>query len=49
MSKYVKDLLTKDISKRLDGVGDCVLANVIGLDANTTVALRRRSRQRLKD
>ena len=46
MSKYVKDLLTKEMSARLSGVSDCVLANVIGLDANSTVALRKRLRDK---
>ena len=46
MSKYVKDLITGDLKQRLDGVENCVLANVIGLDANTTVALRKRLREK---
>ena len=46
MSKLVKDLLTKDLSKKLDGVEDCVLANVIGMDANSTSALRKRLREK---
>ena len=46
MSKYVKDLMTRDLARRLEGVEDCVLANVIGLDANTTTALRRRLREK---
>ncbi len=46
MSKFVKDLLTKDVATRLDGVQDCVLANVIGLDANSTTALRKRLREK---
>ena len=46
MSKYVKDLLSQDISSRLEGVSDCVLANVIGLDANSSVALRKRLREK---
>lgn len=46
MSKFVKDLLTKEVSSRLSGVEDCVLANVIGLDANTTGALRKRLREK---
>lgn len=41
MSKYVKDLLTKDISSKLDGVQEAVLVNVIGLTANQSVTLRR--------
>ena len=44
MSKYLKDLLAKDLGNRLVGVEDCVLANVIGLDANKTTILRRRLR-----
>ena len=46
MSKLVKDLLTKDLSNKLDGVEDCVLANVIGMDANSTSALRKRLREK---
>jgi ribosomal protein L10 len=46
MSKYVKHLMTSDISQRLSGVSDCLLANVIGLDANSTVALRKRLRDK---
>ena len=46
MSKFVKDLLTKDVASRLEGVEDCVLANVIGLGANQTVALRKRLREK---
>ena len=41
MSKYVKKLITSDISSRLEGVEEAVLVNVIGLDANKTVALRK--------
>ena len=46
MSKYVKDLLTQDLAGRLEGVENCLLANVIGLDANTTTALRKRLREK---
>lgn len=46
MSKYVKDLITNDVKKRLEGVEDCVLVNVIGIDANSTVELRRRLREK---
>jgi ribosomal protein L10 len=41
MSKYVKELLTKDLGRRLEGVEDALLVNVVGLDANKTVALRK--------
>lgn len=40
MSKYVKDLVTRDIKGRLDGVADAVLVTYTGLDANSTNDLR---------
>lgn len=40
MSKFVKDLVTRDIAKRLEGVEDAVLVTTVGMDANTTVKLR---------
>lgn len=40
MSKYVKDLVTRDIKRRLDGVEDAVLVSYVGMDANTTNELR---------
>lgn len=46
MSKYVKQLLTEDIRKRLDGVDGCVIGDVIGMDANTTCAFRKRLREK---
>ncbi|HAN98031.1 MAG TPA: 50S ribosomal protein L10 [Planctomycetaceae bacterium] len=46
MSKYVKDLVTKDLARRLDGVADCVVANVIGLDSLATYQLRKRLREK---
>ncbi|MCY2992391.1 MAG: 50S ribosomal protein L10 [Planctomycetota bacterium] len=46
MSKYVKNLVVKDIAIRLDGVQDALLVNVVGLDANSTMALRRQLRQK---
>jgi len=39
-------MLTKDLVSRLDGVEDCVVANVIGIDSNTTTALRARLREK---
>lgn len=41
MSKYVKNLITSDLSQRLDGVQEAVFVNVIGLDANQSVSLRK--------
>lgn len=46
MSKYVKDLLSQDLSKRLDGVEDALLVNVIGMSANESVLLRRQLREK---
>jgi len=46
MSKYVKDLLTKDLAGRLDGVEECVVADVIGMDAIATSDLRKRLRSK---
>jgi large subunit ribosomal protein L10 len=40
MSKYVKDLLTDEIGKRLDGVQDALLVNISGMTANDNSALR---------
>lgn len=46
MSKFVKDLLSRDLAGRLDGVMDCVLADVVGMDANTSTGLRKRLREK---
>ncbi len=46
MSKYVKNLVTNDLSRRLDGVEEAVFVNVIGLDANQTVSLRKDLREK---
>ncbi len=40
MSKYVKELVTRDIQRRLEGVEDAVLVSCVGMDANTTNELR---------
>jgi len=46
MSKYVKNLVVREIADRLAGVEDAVLVNVIGMDANQTVVLRRELRDK---
>ncbi len=46
MSKYVKDLVTNEIAKQLDGVSDALLVNVVGLEANATVVLRKQLREK---
>lgn len=45
MSKFVKDLITKDLRNRLEGVDDALLVDVIGLENNKNVALRQRLRK----
>ncbi len=40
MSKFVKQLVTRDIKKRLENVQDAVLVSTVGMDANTTNLLR---------
>jgi ribosomal protein L10 len=46
MSKFVKDLITKDLRNRLDGVQDALLVDVIGLKNEKNVALRQRLRKK---
>lgn len=46
MSKYVKDLISQDIARRLEGVEDALLVNVIGLDAIKTQQLRKKLRDK---
>lgn len=46
MSKYVKDLLSQDIARRLEGIADALLVNVVGLDAGKTYVLRKQLRQK---
>jgi large subunit ribosomal protein L10 len=40
MSKYVKNLISDHLRKRLENVHDALLVNMIGLDANTNTRLR---------
>ncbi|MCH2125885.1 MAG: 50S ribosomal protein L10 [Pirellulaceae bacterium] len=46
MSKLVKDLVAKDIANRLQGVNDALLVNMVGLNANASVVLRRTLREK---
>ena len=46
MSKFVKNLISNDVGKRLEGVEEALLVNVIGLDANQTVVLRKELRRK---
>lgn len=46
MSKFVKDLITKDLRSRLEGVEDALVVDVIGLKNDKNVALRQRLRKK---
>lgn len=46
MSKYVKNLISDDVRKRLEGVGDALLVNTIGLDGTSATHLRAELRQK---
>lgn len=46
MSKYLKDLVSTQYARRLDGVDDALLVNVVGLDANQSVLLRKQLRDK---
>jgi large subunit ribosomal protein L10 len=46
MSKYLKNLVTQDIAQRLQGVQDALLVDVVGLDVNQSVQLRKRLREK---
>ena len=41
MSKYLKQLISNEIASRLEGVDECVLADVIGIEVNDSVLMRR--------
>lgn len=46
MSKYVKDLISQEFGKRLGGVSECLLVNIIGLNALQTQDLRKQFRDK---
>ena len=45
MSKYVKDLLTSDLQQQLEGVNDLLVVNVVGMENNQNVILRKQLRE----
>lgn len=45
MSKYVKNLIAGDVLRRLDGVNDAILVNVIGMDSAATYKIRKELRE----
>lgn len=46
MSKYLKELITNDLKNRLEGVNDALVVDVIGMEANANVELRRSLREK---
>jgi ribosomal protein L10 len=46
MSKQLKNLISSELKKRLEGVNDALLVNVIGLNSSNTYALRRELRSK---
>ena len=46
MSKYVKNLISEQIASSLKGVDDALLVNMVGIDANSSVELRRELRDK---
>jgi len=46
MSKQLKNLISSELKKRLAGVNDALLVNVIGLNSSNTYALRRELRSK---
>lgn len=40
MSKYVKQLITEDIARRLESVNDAFVVSLVGMDMNTNNVLR---------
>jgi large subunit ribosomal protein L10 len=46
MSKYVKELITNELKNRLEGVSDMLLVDVIGMEANSNVELRKELRKK---
>ena len=46
MSKQIKNLIAEEVKKRLQGVNDALLVNIIGLDSANTFNLRRELRSK---
>jgi len=49
MSKYLKNLMTQELKNRLEGVEEALVVDVIGMEANSNVLLRRRLREKSID
>ncbi len=46
MSKYVKNLVSDDIKRRLQNVNDALLVNMVGMDSSATYSLRKELRSK---
>jgi len=46
MSKYIKGLVVDDVARKLRGVNDALICNVIGLDSEKTTQLRKELRSK---
>ena len=46
MSKYVKNLVTDELKRRWNGVSDALLVDVVGMNANASVTLRKTLREK---
>ena len=46
MSRFVKGLITKELGSKLEAIDDALLVDVIGLDANQSVNLRKELREK---
>lgn len=41
MSRFVKDIIIRDLKKRLSGVQNALMLNIVGMDVNTSNRLRK--------
>ncbi|PQO46468.1 50S ribosomal protein L10 [Blastopirellula marina] len=46
MSKYLKNLVISDLSKRLEGVNDLLVVDVVGMNADKTFQVRKQLREK---
>ncbi|MBI1248213.1 50S ribosomal protein L10 [bacterium] len=46
MSKYLKNLVITDLSKRLEGVNDLLVVDVVGMNAEKTYLVRKQLREK---
>lgn len=46
MSKYVKELISNELSKRLEGVNDALVVDVVGMNAQSSFMLRKQLREK---